>query len=135
MQSDPIQLQRIELLLFWNLTLPERRIHFVAFFCIFNHQAPFNVFWVCETTYENTEPVTVRVASTCDYATLIFYIYEVFEVLSKLDVYVQGVRTIPEGFKIKLNTVLTKWWSGRENEVRQQCALFFSKTNFTQSLQ
>ncbi len=41
---------------------------------------------------------------------------DVFELLSKLNVYVHGVRLIPVGFKTKLNTFFDIPRFGRENE-------------------
>ncbi len=44
---------------------------------------------------------------------------DVFELLSKLNVYVQGVRLLPVGFKIKLNTlfdIAVVWKRKRGNE-------------------
>ncbi len=61
----------------------------VCFFLIFcydiNSKASFYALSVCKTVYENAE-------------------HDVFELLSKLNVYVQGVRLIPVGFQTKLNT-------------------------------
>ncbi len=57
---------------------------------------------------------TFRVAMICDNETMVFYMNDVFEVLSKLNVYVHGVRTIPMGFKTKLNTFFAKPWFGRK---------------------
>ncbi len=52
---------------------------------------------------------------------------DVFELLSKLNVYVQGVRLIPVGFQTKLNTFLTKPWFGRENEgIREEVVCIFA---------
>ncbi len=45
--------------------------------------------------YENTKAATIRVASTYDYGTSVVYMCEVFELLSKANVYAQKVRTIP----------------------------------------
>ncbi len=47
--------------------------------------------------------------------TSVFYIDDVLKVLSKLNLYVQGVRTITAGFKVKLNTAVV-WKRKRGNE-------------------
>ncbi len=71
------------LLLFWNVTLSELRMHFVKsvcffhFVCKFNNGATFYEQLVCETVYENTTAATVHVASTCDYETSVFYLDDV----------------------------------------------------------
>ncbi len=41
--------------------------------------------------YENTKTANIHVDSTCDNEISVFYMYDVFEVLGKPDVYVQGV--------------------------------------------
>ncbi len=57
---------------------------------------------------------------------------DVFERLGKQDVYVQGVRLIPVGFKTKLNTlfdIAVVWKRKRENERGSRlhfCKLFLS---------
>ncbi len=48
----------------------------------------------------------VHVTSTCDYETAVFYTDDVFKVLRKLDVHAKGLRTVPVGFKTKLNSGL-----------------------------
>ncbi len=54
------------------------------------------------------KPATVHVAlivALCN-ETSVFCMGDVFELLSKLNVYVQGVRLIPVDFQTKLNTFL-----------------------------
>ncbi len=46
-----------------------------------------------------TKAASFRVAMICENETTVVYMNDVFEVLSKLNVYVHGVRTIPVGFK------------------------------------
>ncbi len=64
-----------------------------------NSEASFYALSVCETVYENTKPATVR------NETSFFCMDDVFELLSRQNMYVQGVRLIPVGFKTKLNTL------------------------------
>ncbi len=45
--------------------------------CKFNNEATSYELSVCETVYENTTAATVRVASTCDYETSVFYMDDV----------------------------------------------------------
>ncbi len=54
--------------------------------------------------HKNTKPATVRVALICATKPRFFCMDDVFELLSKLNLYVQGVRLIPVGFQTKLNT-------------------------------
>ncbi len=63
-----------------------------------NSDASFYALLVCETVYENTKPATVRVALICATKPSFFCMDDVFELLSKPNVYVQGVRLIPVGF-------------------------------------
>ncbi len=51
---------------------------------------------------------TVRVALVCDNETSIFNIDDVFEAISKLNVYVQEVRTITAVVKTNINTFFDK---------------------------
>ncbi len=74
----------------------------------FNSEASFYALSVCETVYENTKRTTVHVALICATKPRFFCMDDVFELLSKLNVYVQGVRLIPVGLKTKLNTLFDK---------------------------
>ncbi len=82
----------------------------LCFFPIFcykiNSEASFYALSVCEPVYENTKPATVRVALICATKPRFFCMDDVFELQSKLNVYVQGVRLIPVGFQTILNTFL-----------------------------
>ncbi len=51
---------------------------------------------------ENTKAAAVRVETTFNYETSVSFKDGEFEILSNLNVYVQGVRTIPVGFKTEL---------------------------------
>ncbi len=68
---------------------------FSIFCCKFNNETCFYTLTLCKTA---TDPV----ALISDNETSVFYMDDVFEVLSKLNVHVQGVRTICVGFKTKL---------------------------------
>ncbi len=74
------------------------------FFVIKSTGATFYRLSVCETVYENTKAALFRVALICDNKITVFYMDDAFDVLSKPNVCVHGVRTIPVGFKTKLNT-------------------------------
>ncbi len=75
-----------------------------SFFVIKSTVETFCRLSVCETMYENTKAALFRLALICDNKTTAFYMDDAFDVLSKLNVCVHGVRTIPVGFKTKLNT-------------------------------
>ncbi len=75
-----------------------------------------------------TKAATFRVALICDNKTTVFCMNDVFEVLSKLHVYVYVVRTIPMGFKTKLNTFFAKPWFGRDNTgMREEIVCIFAR--------
>ncbi len=53
-------------------------------------------------TSSNPKAAAVRVATTFNYEASVSFKDGEFEILSNLNVYVQGVRTIPVGFKTEL---------------------------------
>ncbi len=104
----------------------EEFIFFLIFCYKINSEVSFYALSVCETVYENTKPATVSFDLCND--TSVFCMDDVFELLSKLNVYVQGVRLIPVGFKTKLNIlfdIAVVWKRKRGNEGGSR--LHFSK--------
>ncbi len=67
--------------------------------CKINSEATFYALSVCETVCENKKTCHCPLSIDLCNETSVFYMVDVFEVLNKLNVYVQGVRTIPVGFK------------------------------------
>ncbi len=63
-----------------------------------NGEESFHALSVCETCH------SPRSFDLCN-ETSVFCMDDVFELLSKLNLYVQGVRLIPVGLKTKLNTL------------------------------
>ncbi len=93
---------------------------FFLFFCYkINSEASF----LCIIGLRNCVREYKTCHSPCSFdlcnKTLVFCMDDVFELLSKLNVYVQGVRLIPVSFKTKLNTLFDKavvWKRKRGND-------------------
>ncbi len=76
---------------------------FLNFCYKINSEVNFYTLPVCETVRDYKTCHSPRSFDLCN-ETSVFCMDDVFEVLSKLNVYVQGVRLIPVGFQTKLNT-------------------------------